>query len=84
MSDARNVKTVLQCDSCQSSVDSMGHMLRCPNYVQLRGDKDLACDADLAKLYTYYNVYILGRISMNIYKRIVNIVYRLHFPKIYS
>ena len=41
MSDARNVKTVWQCDSCQSSVDSMGHVLCCPSYAQLRLNIDL-------------------------------------------
>ena len=49
MSDARNVKTVWQCDSCQSSVDSMGHEMCFPSYAQLRADKDLACDAHLVK-----------------------------------
>jgi hypothetical protein len=48
MGDARNVKNVWQCGSCQSSVESMGHVLCCPCYAQLRADKDRACDADLA------------------------------------
>ena len=49
MSDVSNIKTCWQCQSCSSSIDSMGHVLRCPSYQELREGKDLDCDRDLAK-----------------------------------
>ena len=36
------------CDSCQSEVDENTHVLYCPSYRQLREDKDLQNDRDLA------------------------------------
>ena len=63
MSDARNVKTLWQCDSCQSSVDSMGHVLRCPSYLQLRTGKDLDSNQDLAQ---YLHDVFMIRSKLNI------------------
>ena len=48
MSDVRNVRTAWLCDSCQTSVDSMGHVLWCPSYKELRTEKNLDSDKDLA------------------------------------
>ena len=63
MSDIRNIKSVWQCDSCQSSIDSMGHVLWCPSYNQLRLGKDLKNDQDLAK---YLHDVLLIRSKLNI------------------
>ena len=63
MSDARNVRTLWQCDSCQTSVDSMGHVLRCPSYLQLRADKDLESNQDLAN---YLHDVFMIRSKLNI------------------
>ena len=46
--DPRNVRSSWRCDSCQSCVDSMAHVLRCPSYAQLREEKDLGSNKDLA------------------------------------
>ena len=62
-SDVRNVKTLWQCDSCQSSVDSMGHVLRCPSYLQLRTGKDLDSNQDLAQ---YLHDVFMIRSKLNI------------------
>lgn len=49
MSDFRNVQSMWSCSSCQISIDSMGHVLWCPSYQELRIGKDLKNDKDLAK-----------------------------------
>ena len=49
MSDYRNVQSMWSCSSCQSSIDSMGHVLWCPSYQELRIGKDMKNDKDLAK-----------------------------------
>jgi hypothetical protein len=64
MSDVRNMKTLWQCDSCQSSVDSMGHVLRCPSYLQLRAGKDFSSNQDLAR-YLHDVFMIRSRLNIN-------------------
>ena len=41
MSDAKNVASMWLCNSCQTSIDSMGHVIWCPSYQLLRADKNL-------------------------------------------
>jgi hypothetical protein len=48
MSDVKNVASMWLCSSCQTSIDSMGHVLWCPSYQHLRAEKDLHDDRDLA------------------------------------
>ena len=36
------------CDSCESKVDDLSHVLFCPSYAALREDKRLNNDSDLA------------------------------------
>ena len=49
MNDLKNMKSMWQCDSCQRSIDSMNHVLWCPSYKNLREEKNLENDKDLAK-----------------------------------
>ena len=37
------------CDSCESEVDHCTHVLFCPSYANLRADKDMNSDTDLAQ-----------------------------------
>ena len=48
MNDARNMKSLWQCNSCQTNIDSMDHVLWCPSYKELRWEKNLENDKDLA------------------------------------
>jgi hypothetical protein len=43
------VKDLWQCDSCQSTIDSMKHMLWRPSYSKHRKDRNLDENQDLAK-----------------------------------
>lgn len=49
MSDLKNIQSIWLCGSCERSIDSMGHVLWCPSYQELRSGKDLKNDKDLAK-----------------------------------
>ena len=49
MSDSKNIQRIWLCRSCERSIDSMGHVLWCPSYQELRSGKDLKNDKDLAK-----------------------------------
>ena len=49
MSDLRYASDLWKCDSCQTSVDSMGHVMWCPSYSDLRADKDMDDDRDVAR-----------------------------------
>ena len=48
MNDARNVKSLWQCNSCLSNIDNMDHVLWCQSYKELRCGKQLEKDKDLA------------------------------------
>ena len=48
MSDVNYVKSLWLCDSCQSAIDSMDHVLWCHSYQELRSGKDLNDDKQLA------------------------------------
>ena len=65
MSDVKNMTSLWLCDSCQASVDSMGHVLWCPSYQALRSGKDLECDKDLAK-YLHDVLMIRNKLDINI------------------
>ena len=65
MSDAKNVASMWLCSSCQTSIDSMGHVLWCPSYQHLRADKDMKDDKDLA---SYLHSVILIRDKLDIDK----------------
>ena len=62
MSDAKNVASMWLCNSCRTSIDSMGHVLWCPSYQHLRSDKDMKDDKDLA---SYLHSVILIREKLN-------------------
>ena len=49
ISDLKNIQSIRLCRSCEKSIDSMGHVLWCPSYQELRSGKDLKNDKDLAK-----------------------------------
>ena len=42
-----NEKTLWQCDSCQTSIDTQSHIMWCPAYKDLRTGKDINNDDDL-------------------------------------
>ena len=62
--DPRNVRSSWRCDSCQSSVDSMAHVLRCPSYAKLRENKDLGSNQDLAN-YIHDVLKIRSKLEIN-------------------
>ena len=43
----QNEKTLWQCDSCQSSIETQSHIMWCPAYRELRVGKDINDDNDL-------------------------------------
>ena len=49
MNDMKYVKTLWLCNSCQTSIDNMDHVLWCKSYRQLRQGKNLENDKDLAQ-----------------------------------
>ena len=49
MNEFKNIRSLWLCDSCKTSIDSMGHVLWCPSYSDLRTDKDMKDDQVMAK-----------------------------------
>ena len=49
MSELKYMKDLWLCDSCQTSIDSMNHVMWCPSYSELRADKDMNDDHDVAR-----------------------------------
>ena len=49
MNDIKNTRSLWKCDSCQTSIDSMGHVLWCPSYGDLRIGKNMHDDHDMAR-----------------------------------
>ena len=49
MNEARYVKDLWLCDSCQISTDSMDHVTWCPSYRELRKGRNMDDDKDMAK-----------------------------------
>ena len=49
MSEAQYVKDIWMCDSCLTQIDSMHHVLWCPSYRELRIDKNMDDDRDVAR-----------------------------------
>ena len=48
-SDPQYRSQLWQCNGCKTNIDSMSHIIWCPAYSNLREDKDINCDKDLAK-----------------------------------
>ena len=65
MHDRDFTKDMWKCDSCQVSIDSMSHVLWCPCYVELRRDKNMNDDVDLAR---YLHRVMTIRSKMNLDK----------------
>ena len=65
MNDVKNMKDLWQCDSCQTKIDSMKHVLWCPSYHALRKDRNLDDDQDLAK---YLHEVMMIRSKLNLQK----------------
>ena len=63
MSDFQNMKDLWQCDSCQRNIDSMNHVLWCPSYSELRINRNLDDDKDLAR---YLHDVMIIRSKLNI------------------
>ena len=55
--DPKNVKKLWQCSECEH-IDSQEHILWCDGYKNLRENKDLSSDVDLAR---YYQQVLLKR-----------------------
>ena len=66
MSEIRYMKDLWRCDSCQTSIDNMNHVLCCPSYSELRAGKDLDNDTDMA---SYLHDVMLIRSRLDIQKR---------------
>ena len=54
-----------RCDSCQTNIDTMNHVLWCPSYSELRSGKDLHDDQDVAN---YLHDVMLIRSKLDIQK----------------
>ena len=65
MNETRYMKDLWKCDSCQTSIDSMSHVLWCPSYSELRTGKDMKNDQDMA---TYLHNVMLIRSKLEIQK----------------
>ena len=65
MSEFKYVKELWQCDSCQRNIDSMNHVLWCPSYRELRENRNLDDDKDLAR---YLHDVMAIRSKLNIQK----------------
>ena len=65
MSELRYIKDLWMCDSCQTKIDSMKHVLWCPSYSELRAGKNMDDDHDLAR---YLHDVMLTRSKLNIQK----------------
>ena len=65
MSEARYVKDMWLCDSCQTSIDSMDHVVWCLSYRELRKDKNMNSDKDMAK---YLHKVMLIRSKLDLQK----------------
>ena len=65
MNETRYMKDLWKCDSCQTSIDSMSHVLWCPSYSELRTGKDMKNDQDMA---TYLHNVMLIRRKLEIQK----------------
>ena len=48
-SDVKYMKEMWRCDSCQSAIDTQSHVMWCSAYTELRKNKDLSNDRDIAK-----------------------------------
>jgi hypothetical protein len=49
MNEAQYVKDLWMCDICLTQIDSMHHILWCPSYRELRIDKNMDNDRDMAR-----------------------------------
>ena len=47
MSDPSFREELFVCDSCESAIDTMSHVMICPAYQQLREEKDINSDKDM-------------------------------------
>ena len=65
MSEVRYLKNLWRCDSCQTNIDTMNHVLWCPSYSELRSGKDLHDDQDVAN---YLHDVMLIRSKLDIQK----------------
>ena len=43
----KNEKSLWQCDSCQTAIETQSHIMWCPSYSELREGKDINNDNDL-------------------------------------
>ena len=78
MHDRDFTKDMWKCDSCQVSIDSMSHVLWCPCYVELRRDKNMNDDVDLAR---YLHRVMTIRSKMNLDKWILSLlIWGCHCP----
>ena len=44
---AQNEKSLWQCDSCQTAIDTQSHIMWCPSYSELKEGKNINNDNDL-------------------------------------
>jgi hypothetical protein len=66
MSDLKYASDLWRCESCQTSIDSMGHVMWCPSYSDLRADKDMDDDRDVAR---YLHDVMLIRSKLDLQRR---------------
>ena len=60
--DPTNLATLWRCDSCQSAIETQGHILWCPAYSELRHGKDIKNDKHLIE---YVRAFPAGNLQLS-------------------
>ena len=63
MSDLKYASDLWRCDSCQTSIDSMGHFMWCPSYSDLKADKNMGDVRDVAR-YLHDVMFIRSKLEL--------------------
>ena len=64
MGEIKYMKDLWRCDSCQTKIDNMNHVLCFPSYIELRAGKDMDNDSDMA---SYLHDVMLIRSKLDIH-----------------
>ena len=65
MGEIKYMKDLWRCDSCQTKIDNINHVLCFPSYIELRAGKDMDNDTDMA---SYRHDVMLIRSKLDIQK----------------
>ena len=65
MNEIKYMKDLWLYDSCQTIIDSMNHVMWCPSYSELRAERNMKDDHDVAR---YLHDVMLIRSKLNLQK----------------